>query len=72
MHTVDSDILRPHREREAGPGALAKPGLDPQVASRPFNNLLADRQTNTGSLILVTMEALEDPEHLFEVFRVDV
>jgi hypothetical protein len=37
----------------------------------PLDDLFADGQPDTGSLILVAMEPLEDPEDLFEVLRID-
>src|SRR5262245_21706434 len=67
-------FLRGERTRQGeGEGrALARLGLDPELAAVGLDHLLADGQARPGPLVLVpAVQAAEDAEDLLVVTRVD-
>src|SRR3984885_4864540 len=61
-----------HRQRKIKRGAFAEGGLDRDGAAMPFDDLFANRKSDTGAVkFLPLVQSLEYPENLFKKLRFD-
>jgi hypothetical protein len=57
------------RETESGSGIDFR--LDPDPASMPLHNFLADSKSHSGAGVFAAMETLEDAKHLLGILGLD-